>query len=297
MSDSNPTPSLPSPPSSSFVGKLLVASSITEDPVLSRSVSLVVHQDAEHVIAVMLNRPMNPNPAALMQMLKNSSDLDSAEADSGDATLGEEVLDEDDLPSFEDVEEWMEHEMSFEEADFPSDELDEDLEVPFGDEYPSMDEDAGIEKSESEKVGDSDSRIGHLAAHAHQTASDVAPAVGQVHFGGPLSGPVVAVHGLSEFAEAQTGEGVYVAAQRQLLESLVRQKPGPFRLIVGHLGWSVAQFAAEMEAGHWHVIDATSQAVLEEDSQMWPRLIRRATSSSVARWVGVSDNPEAAMLN
>ena len=95
------------------MGKLLVASTLTEDPVLTRSVSLIVHQDDDQVIAVMLNRPMNPNPEALMEMLD--------EPDGDDPESG-------------------------------------------------------------------DNRVGHLAGQAEQTIAEVTPAVGMVHFGGPLSG-------------------------------------------------------------------------------------------------------------
>ena len=218
------------PPSDSLVGKLLVASSINEDPVLARSVSLVVHQDDENMIAVMLNRPMSPNPTALLQML--NEEPPNSESDHKDPG-----------------------------------------------------EDEGSD------------RIGHLVAHAEQTVAEVTPSVGMVHFGGPLSGPVVAVHGLSEFAEAETGDGVYVAAQRQLLENLVRTNPGPFRLIVGHLGWTLPKFAAELDQGRWHAIDATSDAVMEDDATMWPNLIRRATSSSVARWIGIPDVPNVGQWN
>ena len=58
-----------------------------------------------------------------------------------------------------------------------------------------------------------------------------------IHFGGPQSGPVVAIHQESEFAEAETGTGIYVAAQKHHLENLVRRDQVRYRLIVGHLGW------------------------------------------------------------
>jgi putative transcriptional regulator len=118
-----------------------------------------------------------------------------------------------------------------------------------------------------------------------------------LHFGGPLSGPVVAIHQNSQYAEAETGDGIYVAAQKQHLEDLVRRRPGPYRLIVGHLGWESGQLEAEIEAGIWHVLPATTDAVFSSANQMWPRLIRRATSSSMARWLGIPDLVAAGELN
>lgn len=118
-----------------------------------------------------------------------------------------------------------------------------------------------------------------------------------LHFGGPLSGPVVAIHQFDQFAEAETGSGIFVAAQKQHLEDLIRSRPGHYRLIVGHLGWELEQLQGEIEDGLWHVVPATSDAVFGSASEMWPRLIRRAASSSLARWIGVPDVVGAGELN
>lgn len=121
--------------------------------------------------------------------------------------------------------------------------------------------------------------------------------LGSLHFGGPLSGPVVAIHQFDQYAEAETGSGIYVAAQKQHLEDLIRRRPGSYRLIVGHLGWELDQLRGEIEAGLWHIVPATSDTVFGTTSEMWPRLIRRATSNSMARWIGVPDVVGASELN
>ena len=198
----------------SLTGNLLVASSIVGDPVYSRGVCLVVHQDDDGAIGVMLNRPMQPGPAAFMKMLSND------------------------------------------------------------DEAPSNRLTSTVEPS-----------------------SPPANPLGTVHFGGPLSGPVVAIHPLSQYAEAETGKGIYVAAQKQNLEDLVREQPCPYRLIVGHLGWESGQLQAEIDAGIWHPMPATVDTVFRNAAEMWPALIGRATSRSVARWIGVPDVIGAGELN
>lgn len=122
-------------------------------------------------------------------------------------------------------------------------------------------------------------------------------ASGLVHFGGPLSGPVLAIHGTMALAEAQTGHGIYVAAQKDHLEQLLRQKPSDYRLIIGHAGWTAGQLDAEIAAGMWHILPATADMVFGAESDLWPLLIRRATGSTLARWVGAPDNPVATALN
>lgn len=146
------------------------------------------------------------------------------------------------------------------------------------------------------------------SAPANRLAEDESPAdqnptaasspLGVLHFGGPLSGPVVAIHQQSQLGEVETATGIYVAAERQHLENLVRnQQHGPYRLIVGHLGWEVDQLQGEINAGIWHVVPATAEVVFAGAAEMWPNLIRRATSHSLARWMGVPDVIGAAELN
>ena len=121
--------------------------------------------------------------------------------------------------------------------------------------------------------------------------------MGTVHFGGPLSGPVVAIHSVSQYAEAETGPGIYVAAQKHHLEGPVSQRNGPMRHIVGHLGWKEGELQQELDDGLWHVVPATAEVVFSNDREMWPRLIHRSTARSVATWIGTSDNPNAWEVN
>lgn len=225
--------------SDSLIGNLLVASSLVHDPVMSQAVCLVVHQDDQQSIGVMLNRPIQPNPAALLKLLSKSE------------TEGKSKR--------------------FQEGD-------DHLEA---------------QSSESHEIDEST----EADAKAEQTLAKATQTLGTVHFGGPMNGPVVAVHGSSEFAEAETGRGIYVAAQKLNLEGLVRCQEAPYRLIVGHIGWQNDQLQAEVDAGVWHVVPATTDAVFGGDQEMWPQLIRRATARSVANWIGTTDVPMAYEVN
>jgi putative transcriptional regulator len=251
--------SLPSS-ADSMVGKLLFASSTIQDPILSRSVSLVVHQDRETVCAVMLNRPM-ATPPGFVQMLAGSPGSQSGDPQSG---ANGQVASGNRLPLAQDM-----NEPQPGEIDSNS----------FGGETPK-------------ELGD------HLPAHlAKKTLAEVASALGTIHFGGPLSGPVVAVHGSPKFAELKAAEGVYLAAQREMLENLVKQKSSPYRLIVGHLGWSVDQLQEERQAGLWHVVHADERDVFNTDPDLWPSVIRRATTNSLLGWLGIETTPNAPEVN
>lgn len=138
-----------------------------------------------------------------------------------------------------------------------------------------------------------------LAMLSDDSGDRLAPSMSgaMVHFGGPLSGPVVALHSAPILAEAETAEGVYVAAQKDHLQQLLGTTDSPYRLLVGHAGWSLGQLENEIAQGHWHVMPASSEAVFSPDESMWPSLIRRACGHSVARWINASHVPPVPELN
>lgn len=219
----------------SLTGNLLVASSLVTDPIYAGGVCLVMHQDEEQTVGVMLNRPLQPTPEALLAL--------------------------------------------------------------FGGQSPGSNRLAALAEQADDEAGEwSHSNESEGSETSHEHVGEVSP-WRMIHFGGPLSGPVVAIHQISQFAEAETGSGIYVAAQKQSLENLLRQQSAPYRLIVGHLGWQTDHLQEEIDAGVWHVVPATADLVFSPAQQMWPQLIRRATSSSLAKWIGVPDHIRAYELN
>jgi hypothetical protein len=206
----------------SLAGNLMIASTTVPQSVFSRGVCLIVHHDANGAIGVMLNRPIQPPPPELIGMLIGASvDLteadDNAGADDRDAT-GFDVTRADATRA--------------DATDNPADAHGESLVGENGDDSPAS---CGA-KNGNKKVGRSrlpaaDSAGPTPALSNGGSAMIIGGGGGAlsdpsgtgagnaiVHFGGPVSGPVVAVHGSPDFAEAQAGEGVYVAAQKAHLK-------------------------------------------------------------------------------
>lgn len=146
--------------------------------------------------------------------------------------------------------------------------------------------------------GGASDQANHLGGSNHPLSPGPILAGSSLYFGGPLAGPVVAIHGTVELAEAEAGEGIFMAAQRDHLETLLRtEQPHSYRLIVGHLGWTQTQLNHEIADGVWHRMPATSDILGTEDGFLWPTLIQRATSQSVSRWIGVEHAADAHRLN
>ena len=150
-------------------------------------------------------------------------------------------------------------------------------------------------------VTDSEQQQPRFSVNATKTAESELdspfPASRSLHFGGPLSGPIVALHQMPDYAEAETGDGIYVAAQKKHLVDLIRAQSEPCRLIVGHLGWNPAELDCEIAEGNWHIMPASVEDVFSSASDMWSCIIRRATDSSLAKWIGLPDANSIGELN
>ena len=273
-----------------LIGQLLVASTVTPSPLYAGGVCLVVHEDDEQTIGVMLNRPMKPNPEAIDALLMHvldggpsanggtSDDSDDGEADEFDFGSQWDPSDGYADPS-DDATSWS-HESSQAEAEADS--------KPAGPTNRLTKENLGPAAGEG-----SDTEI----SAGESTGSAIGASGPLLHFGGPVSGPVVALHQNANLAEMQSGDGIYVAADRAHLEHLLTDDQDPFRLILGHVRWDNEQLAKEMEAGWWHRVPASPETVFSPAPAMWPRLIRRGTANSLASWIGTEDLVSAARWN
>jgi putative transcriptional regulator len=118
-----------------------------------------------------------------------------------------------------------------------------------------------------------------------------------VLFGGPIDGPVVALHGQPQWSELQTSDGIFVAAQRDHIQQLVEQRSGPVRLIVGHAGWQPGQLESELAEGVWYSLPAHPAIVFGADDMMWSYCLRLAAGRALASWVGAKQLPASPLRN
>ncbi len=120
-----------------------------------------------------------------------------------------------------------------------------------------------------------------------------------LHFRRSAGGPDCGVAYSTSLAEAQAGQGIYVAVQKKNLEQLVRRQAGPFRLIIGHAGWSSPQLQQELDSGYWHVLPASPEMIFNVDSDVGSLAAADSPRHglSMASWVGAPDNPRAWALN
>ena len=95
-----------------------------------------------------------------------------------------------------------------------------------------------------------------------------------IHIGGPVPGPLMALHTHEHLAETEVIPGLYFATHKDALDELVRQDE-PFRLYAGHAGWGGGQLDGEMDVGGWLTTPATLDDVWADSDTVWRSVTQR----------------------
>jgi putative transcriptional regulator len=118
-----------------------------------------------------------------------------------------------------------------------------------------------------------------------------------IYVGGPVPGPLVALHPLEAFSEYEVMPGLYVSKNRDALDLIVRKKGVPLRLCSGNAGWGSGQLESEMEAGGWLSTRATVEDVLGDHESIWKTVTQRIGLEIMAPSVDKEHMPPDASLN
>lgn len=92
---------------------------------------------------------------------------------------------------------------------------------------------------------------------------------GQLDLGGPVEGPLMAIHTIPHLGEMEVIPGVFFAAQRDHLDSLVKTTQSPYRLFIGHSGWGAGQLERELDEGSWLVTEPTAEMLFLSADGLW----------------------------
>lgn len=96
-----------------------------------------------------------------------------------------------------------------------------------------------------------------------------------MHVGGPVPGPLIAVHTDVAQCEMEITEDVYFASSKEAIMQIVSHPQGPYRLFVGYSGWGEGQLDREMESGSWLRGPASREEVFSDYDELWRRVSRR----------------------
>jgi len=121
---------------------------------------------------------------------------------------------------------------------------------------------------------------------------------GNLHIGGPVEGPLMAVHGCPWAGEIEIMEGVYVAMKRENLDEIIKQDLRPYRFFSGYSGWSSDQLNSEIQAGGWLTCPATYEQIFESDPEsLWKSVCAEVGESIMLPAIGNGPKPPDSQWN
>jgi putative transcriptional regulator len=113
-----------------------------------------------------------------------------------------------------------------------------------------------------------------------------------VYLGGPVPGPIVAIHNSEEYAEQAILPGVFISARREAMDSLIQESFCDLRVFHGYSGWGGGQLEDELEAGGWLVSPACAEDVFSDVDQVWGRIARRINLDILTGSMNLKHVPE-----
>jgi len=118
-----------------------------------------------------------------------------------------------------------------------------------------------------------------------------------VHLGGPVSGPLMAVHTDHSLAEVEILPGVFFAARKENLDQLVLQDGQASKVFIGHAGWGPGQLENEIEVGGWLITPATAEYIFYDGDDLWEEVLEQIGSSTLSSMLDIKHVPEDPSMN
>jgi len=116
--------------------------------------------------------------------------------------------------------------------------------------------------------------------------------------GGPVEGPIMAVHDQMDLCELEIVPGVYFSSEKESIENLVEREPKSYRLFLGYSGWAPQQLDEEMRVGGWLTLPAESDHVFELDSEvLWKQVTAKVGTNVMQQSLNLKKMPQDPFLN
>ena len=98
-------------------------------------------------------------------------------------------------------------------------------------------------------------------------------AEGLLYSGGPVPGPLLALHTNRSLGEIEVLPGVFYSVRKDQLEQLVRCPGGPLKMFQSHVGWGPGDLERFLVDGPWRTLPATAEHVFHVGPNLWEEVL------------------------
>jgi putative transcriptional regulator len=101
-----------------------------------------------------------------------------------------------------------------------------------------------------------------------------------VYSGGPVSGPLMALHTDPSLGEIEVLPGVYYSVKKRRLKELFDAKKHPMKVFQSHVGWGPDQLVRFLDDGPWRILPAAAEIVFSVGTNLWEEVSKLANELS-----------------
>jgi putative transcriptional regulator len=115
-----------------------------------------------------------------------------------------------------------------------------------------------------------------------------------INSGGPVEGPLMAIHTDQACSENEILPGIHFAAHKEHLNRIVRESKREYRIFSGYSGWAPGQLEGELEHGGWMVLPARQDTIFGDPDTMWRNAsqeIGKEVTDGLLGSIDVPDDP------
>jgi len=118
-----------------------------------------------------------------------------------------------------------------------------------------------------------------------------------VYLGGPVPGPLMAVHREESLSEVQIIPGLFFSASKQNLDALVMRSDPALKIFIGHSGWGPGQLDEELDQGAWLTMPTIPEFVFFDSTELWATVSRLIGRSMMQSMLNIKEMPDDPTVN
>lgn len=118
-----------------------------------------------------------------------------------------------------------------------------------------------------------------------------------INLGGPVAGPLMALHTDEACSENEVLPGIHFATHKDHLNRIVREPKNLFRIFSGYTGWAAGQLEGELQVGGWLTLPANNEYIFGDAEEMWKKASQQVGEAITTPLLGDIDTPDDPSFN
>jgi len=115
--------------------------------------------------------------------------------------------------------------------------------------------------------------------------------------GGPVEGPLTAVHRIGDLGDLELLPGVHMSTDAEKVKQLIARTDDDIRFVAGYSGWGPGQLENEIGEGSWVTSRATDAHVFHTEADLWKRVRSEMAVASLADAMNIRHIPRDPSAN